>query len=105
MDILEEVAKEVSLYIDNIGIDNLRIAGRSHFVNFEVEIYPESKEIELYVSDTARMAVSGGLGNYHDLEESLQTIARNNDYILKTPKLPKRKNINQLSFRFHHNME
>ena len=105
MDILEEVTKEVSGYMDNLQVDNYRITGRSHFVNFEVKIDLESKEVDLYVSDTAIMAVSGGLDNYHDLEDSLETIARNNDYTLKTPRLPKRKNPNQLSFRFHHNME
>ncbi|MBT4174881.1 hypothetical protein HOC80_02795 [archaeon] len=109
MDFLEELTKEVSQYLDNPKIsesqEEYKIAGTSHFTRFSIEIDIISKEIRLDVSDTARMAVAGGLDNYFNLEANLQKIAKDQGYSLKTPILPPRKDPNQLHFRFHHNME
>ena len=109
MDFLEELTKEVSQYLDNPKIsesqEEYKIAGTSHFTRFSIEINPLSKEICLEVLDTAKMAVAGGLENYFNLEANLQKIAGDQGYSLKTPGLRRLEDSNQLSFRFHHNME
>tara|TARA_Y100000310_G_C20625366_1_gene785564 strand:+ start:914 stop:1237 length:324 start_codon:yes stop_codon:yes gene_type:complete len=107
MDLLEELTKEVSEYLDDLQIDKeeYRITGSKYFTQFSIEINPALKEIELIVSDTARMAIAGGLDNYFALQNKIDRLAFNHNYTLKTPRIPQRTDPNQLSFRFHHNME